>query len=121
MENELKDARQKKQRTECEKRIGREYAILNKKMITLKEESVEMLMCSTGNEELADRVQQHLAEVTKFFNDQMSMIISTDSSWSMEHKTRVAEKLRDLFVRNVSKMNEWVNVLVKINELPVLN
>lgn len=121
MENELNDARRKRRRKQYEKCIDNEYAVLHKKLTGLKEESAEMLLCSVGDGKFADRVQQHLAETQTFFGDQMSTICSADTAWSARHKTRVLEKLKDAFVRNVSKMDEWVDLLIEINKLPALD
>lgn len=86
---------------------------MNKEYIALKEESMQVLICNVDGQKFANRVQKHLEKVLQFFDCNLSHIISKDSPWPLQQKTILLEHLKKLFIRNVSQMDKWIDLIVK--------
>lgn len=114
IEDEQKGRRSQKQLTDYGKILDKEYNVLNKEFILVKEESVKILLCGIGEQDIINRVQLHLNNVLHFFDRHLSSIELMYSSWSLRYKTLVLEHLKKLFIKSVSRFEKWLDFVVKM-------
>ncbi|KAL4122137.1 hypothetical protein QTP88_014523 [Uroleucon formosanum] len=107
------------EKTDYEVQICREYKRFEREFITLRVDSVRMLSCSGDRQTddgwglIADRVQEYLIRIREFFDSKLSHINSMESTWTLRRRTLALEVLKKLYVRDVSRMDDWIESVVE--------
>jgi len=108
------------EKADYELQIGREYKTFEREFIALRVDSMRMLSCSDDPQTddrwilIADRVQEYLSRVREFFDSKLSHINLMESTWTLRRRTLALEVLKKLYARDVSRMDEWIEMVVNV-------